>query len=128
MSLPGDRSGGNIILNIDGESPIDDEKILEYVPDFRLDAVTSDLWGEDRLWRYEFPFPEIDRKIIAIEYGDFAQAIAGEHPVEVDAAQERDLLPSLTGYWSPVKLDVSSLLMTCLLSELMTIRAKLTKA
>ena len=39
------------------------------------------------MWRYEFPFPEIDRKIIAIEYGDFAQAIAGEHPVEVDAAQ-----------------------------------------
>ena len=87
MSLPGDRSGGNIVLNIDGESPIDDERILEYVPDFRLDAVTSDLWGGDRLWRYEFPFPETDRKIIAIEYGDFAQAIAGEHQVEVDAAQ-----------------------------------------
>ena len=36
MSLPGDRSGGNIILNIDGESPIDDEKILRVCP--RLSA------------------------------------------------------------------------------------------
>ncbi len=87
MDLPGDRSGGNITLHIDGEAPISDEKILELVPNFHLDAVTTDLWGGDRLWRYEFPFPETDRKIIAIEYGDFAQAISGEHPVEVDAEQ-----------------------------------------
>ena len=127
MSLPGDRSGGNIVLNIDGESPIDDEKILEYVPDFRLDAVTSDLWGGDLLWRYEFPFPETDRKIIAIEYGDFAQAIAGEHQVEVDAAQGTRICGCLL--WDigvPAKLGVSSLSMKCLLSRLTTIRAKLT--
>ena len=87
MVLPGDRSGGNITLHVDGEAPITDEKILNLVPDFHLDAITTDLWNGDRLWRYDFPFPETDRKIIAIEYGDFAEAISGAHPVEVDAEQ-----------------------------------------
>ena len=87
MVLPGDRSGGNITLHIDGGDVIDDEKILSLVPDFHLDAVTTDLFGGDRLWNYEFPFPETDRKIIAIEYAEFAAAISGEHSVEVDAEQ-----------------------------------------
>ncbi|MCZ6676304.1 MAG: Gfo/Idh/MocA family oxidoreductase [Candidatus Poribacteria bacterium] len=87
MVLPGDRSGGNLTLHVDGEAAINNEKILDLVPDFHLDAVTTDLFGGNRLWCYEFPFPETDRKIIAIEYGDFAEAISGEHPVEVDAEQ-----------------------------------------
>jgi len=87
MTLPGDRSGGNITLHIDGKGAINDKKILNLVPDFRLNAVTAKLFGGERLWRYEFPFPETDRKIIALEYADFAGAISGEHPVEVDAAQ-----------------------------------------
>ena len=49
--------------------------------------MTVGLFGGDRLWRYDFPFPETDRKIIAIEYGDFAEAISGGGAVEVDAEQ-----------------------------------------
>jgi predicted dehydrogenase len=87
MTLPSDRSGGTITLHIAGQDPIDDEKILALVPDFHLDAVTTDLFGGNRLWRYEFPFPETDAKIIAIEYGEFAQAIAEGRAVEVGADQ-----------------------------------------
>ena len=57
------------------------------VPDFQLDDITTRLFGGNRLWRYQFPFPETDRKIIAIEYADFAEAISGQHQVEVNAAQ-----------------------------------------
>lgn len=85
MTLPGDRSGGLITLNIDGQDTINDERLLDPVPDFRLDAVTTDLFGGDRLWKYELPFTQTDAKIIAIEYGDFAEAIAGNSEVEVDA-------------------------------------------
>ena len=60
---------------------------MDLVPDFHLDAVTTDLFGGDRLWKYELPFTQIDPKIIAIEYGDFAEAIAGNSDVEVDAYQ-----------------------------------------
>ncbi len=87
MTLPGDRSGGPITLNIDGEAPLSDEKLLNLVPEFRLDAVTTEMFGGDRLWKYELPFTQVDAKIIAIEYGDFAEAIAGNSDVEVDAYQ-----------------------------------------
>ena len=87
MTLPGDRSGGVISLQIDGHGTINDEKLLDLVPDFELDAVTTDLFGGNRLWQYDSQFVDTDAKIIAIEYGDFAEAIAGNHPIEVDALQ-----------------------------------------
>ncbi|GAJ17486.1 unnamed protein product, partial [marine sediment metagenome] len=43
-------------------------RILNFVPDFRLDSVTATLFGGERLCCYDFSFPETDRKIIAIEY------------------------------------------------------------
>ena len=49
--------------------------------------VTAKLFGGERLWRYNFPFPETDRKIIAIEYADFATAIQHGSVPEVDAYQ-----------------------------------------
>lgn len=87
MTLPGDRSGGIISLQIDGHGTINNEKLLDLVPDFHLDAVTTDLFGGNRLWQYDSQFVDTDAKIIAIEYGDFAEAIAGNHPIEVDAFQ-----------------------------------------
>ena len=87
MTLPGDRSGNAISLQIDGQEAISEKQLLDLVPNFHLDAVTTDLFGGDRLWRFSFPFPETDAKIIAIEYGDFAEAIAGNRPIEVDAYQ-----------------------------------------
>ncbi len=87
MTLPGDRSGGVISLQIEGQGTIDDEKLLDLVPNFHLDAVTTDLFGGNRLWQYDSQFVDTDAKIIAIEYGDFAEAIAGNHPIEVDVYQ-----------------------------------------
>ena len=87
MTLPGDRSGRVISLQIDGQGTINDEKLLDLVPDFHLDAVTTDLFGGDRLWQYDSAFGNTDAKIIAIEYGEFAEAIAGNRPIEVDAYQ-----------------------------------------
>ncbi len=86
MDLPGDRSGGIITLNLGGKL-IDDATVLELVPDFQLDPVTATLFGGERLWRYGFHFTQTDRKIIAIEYADFAGAILGQHQIEVDPRQ-----------------------------------------
>ena len=86
LDLPNDRTGNVITLHKDGES-ISDGRLLELVPDFRLDATTAALFGGDRLWRYDFPFNETDRKLIAVEYGEFGDAIATGKPVEVDAYQ-----------------------------------------
>jgi predicted dehydrogenase len=84
LHLPGDRTGNPITLTMDGEGSISDERILDFIPEFRLDKVTSLLFGGERIWRYEFPFPETDRKLLAVEYADFAESILKGRPPEVD--------------------------------------------
>ena len=87
MDLPNDRSGEIITLNRGGKEVINDGRLLDLAPDFRLDPVTAALFGGERLWRYAFPFAETDRKLIAVEYAEFADAISGQRAVEVDAEQ-----------------------------------------
>ncbi|MEO7909039.1 MAG: Gfo/Idh/MocA family oxidoreductase, partial [Roseiflexaceae bacterium] len=87
ISLPVDRSGGSISLHIANQGELHGANLLDLVPDFRLDAVTASLFGGERLAEYQFSFAETDRKLLAVEYADFASAIRGQHPPEVDAAQ-----------------------------------------
>ncbi len=87
MDMPNDRSGGRLRLTLNRNRTIDDGAILDLVPDFRLDQATATLFGGDRLWRYDLPFEQIDRKLIAVEYDDFGRGILGERPVEVDIEQ-----------------------------------------
>ncbi len=87
ISLPVDRSGTPISLQIADQEEIRADELLDLVPDFRLDAATASLFGAERLAEYHLSFPETDRKLIAIEYADFAEAIRGEHPPEVDIDQ-----------------------------------------
>ena len=84
MDLPGDRSGQEMSITLDTEQ-YEGEALLELVPDFALDEATAALFGGQRLWHYNFPFPETDRKIIAIEYADFARAIDENRQPEVTA-------------------------------------------
>ena len=83
MNLPGDRSGKRLTLHCDGADPIDDEVLLELVPDFRLDDATAALFGGDRLCEYNCPFPETDRKLIAVEYHELGACILEGHSPEV---------------------------------------------
>ena len=83
MELPGDRSGQPLTIVRDGKT-LQSEELLDLVPDFVLDEATARLFGGERLWKYSFPFPETDRKLIAIEYADFAEAIDKGQQPEVD--------------------------------------------
>jgi predicted dehydrogenase len=83
LDLPGDRTGQRLRLHIDGDV-MDDERLLEFVPDFHLDEVTAALFGGTRLYGYDFPFNETDRKLLAVEYAEFGDAILGKATVEVD--------------------------------------------
>lgn len=86
FDLPNDRSGGLITLHRDGTS-ISDASLLDLVPDFHLEPVTAALFGGERLWGYDFPFAETDRKLIAVEYAELGRAIESGGAVEVDAVQ-----------------------------------------
>lgn len=85
MNLPGDRSGQRLQLTLAGKESIDDQRLLDLVPGFRLDPTTAALFGGDRLYEYHFPFPEIDRKLIAVEYAEFGEVIHNQQAPEVGA-------------------------------------------
>jgi predicted dehydrogenase len=87
MDMPNDRTGRTLTVYRGRDEVIDDGRALDLAPDFALDKSTATLFGGERLWRYDFPFEQTDRKLIAVEYADFAGAILGEHPIEVDADQ-----------------------------------------
>ena len=86
LELPPDRSGQLITLHKDGES-ICAASILDLVPEFHLQTVMAALFHGERLWGYDFSFPETDRKLIAAEYSELGQAIESGTAVEVDTTQ-----------------------------------------
>ena len=83
INLPSDRSGRPISMTVDGKGSISNEAILEFIPDFHLSGATAALFGGERIWYYEFPFPETDRKLLAVEYADFGEAINEGRPTDV---------------------------------------------
>ena len=87
ITLPGDRSGGEITVHFDGGARLEGYALLDQVPGFRLDANTAALFGTEQLCGYDHPFPVTDAKLLAVEYAELADAIGGGAPPEVDAAQ-----------------------------------------
>lgn len=87
LHLPRDRSGNPVTLKVNGQESISDERILDFIPDFYLDKVTAALFGGERIWHYELSFPEIDRKLLAVEYANFAESILKDQPLEVKPKQ-----------------------------------------
>ena len=85
---PPSRSGtGPRIVRGDGSTVTGDE-LLDLVPGFELDDITSTLWdGERRMSSYEMDFRQIDFKILAIEYMDLARAVTDGRPPEVGGTE-----------------------------------------
>lgn len=84
FAAPGDRNGRPIRLTLDDGTDVEDGRVLDYAPNFRLSPIAADLFGGERLWTYDFNFAETDRKIIALEYHEFAECILNGTQPEVD--------------------------------------------
>ena len=87
LLLPQSRSGqGPEIMREERDTPVRGDELLELVPDFQLDDMTAAFWGgQRRMASYDTTFPEIDGKLIAIEYQDFGEAILERREPEVGA-------------------------------------------
>jgi predicted dehydrogenase len=83
IAAPGDRNGRPVRLVLDDGTDITDERVLDYAPSYRLDPVAASLFGGERPWTYAFDFPTTDRKIIALEYHEFAACIRENRKPEV---------------------------------------------
>ena len=87
---PPSRSGiGPRIVRSDSDgASLEGEELLDLVPDFELGDITSKLWGgARRLASYEMDFRQIDFKILAIEYMDFARAVMDGGSPEVGSRE-----------------------------------------
>jgi hypothetical protein len=79
------RRGNPLKLTIDGVGEVSGDDVLELVPDFHLDELTTRLFGSDRLGSYDTPFEDADRFLVALEYYELGQCIADGTKPEVDA-------------------------------------------
>ena len=80
----GIRNGVPPVVSLDGGREVQGDALLDLVPAFRLDAMAARLFGAARIASYEMPFPEADRKLLAIEYQEFGRCCLGESAPEVD--------------------------------------------
>ena len=83
LASPGDRNGRPLTLYRDDGRTIADEEILAYAPSYRLAPLAAELFGGERPWHYDFPFAVTDARIMALEYGEFAECIQRGTPPEV---------------------------------------------
>ena len=85
LKLPGSRSGRKVeVTKIDERSPLREQEVLALAPQWELDDVTAPFFqGQRRPTSYDMPFEEIDRKLIALELQDFAEAVLDGRDPEV---------------------------------------------
>jgi len=76
LTCPGDRNGRPLRLDRADGTAINDGRILEQVPSYRLSPPAAQLFGDERPWRYEFPYADVDAKLLALELHEFADCIA----------------------------------------------------
>jgi len=90
---PRSRSGQSPrIVRSDG-SEITGDALLDLVPDFELDDITSTLWdGARRISSYDLEFSTIDSKILAFEYLDMVRAAETGGQPEVGTREGMDAL------------------------------------
>lgn len=93
MYRPGSRSGESPRIVRNDGSEITGDALLDLVPEFELDYITSILWdGARRIASYEMDFRLIDSKILAYEYLDMVQAAESGGQPEVGPQEGMEAL------------------------------------
>ena len=92
LKLPGSRSGRPTVVTRMGEqAPLAEQEVLDLVPGFQLDDLTSSVFGGQRtISSYDFPYEQTDGKFIAMGLQDFANAIIEGGRPEVTGEVGRD--------------------------------------
>ena len=85
----GTRNGVSPVVHLDGQGEITGDALLALVPDFGLDEITARLFGGERMASYKLPFPDADRKLLAIEYYELADCVQKGRAPEVHGLMGR---------------------------------------
>ena len=89
LECPGDRNGRPVKLHLDDGTVIDDERILEYAPSYRLSPLDAESFGGERVWTYNLDLNDVDPRILAQEYHELGECIRTGAQPEVTAEEGR---------------------------------------
>jgi predicted dehydrogenase len=89
LECPGDRNGRPNILHLDDGTALDDERILEHAPSYRLDPLAVELFGGERVWTYDLEFNDTDGRLLALEYYELGACVASGAAPEVTLEEGR---------------------------------------
>lgn len=87
LDCPGDRNGRPVVLHLDDGTDIDDERILEHAPSYRLDPLAAELFGGEHVWTYSFEFNDTDSRLLALEYFELGECARTGRAPEVTAEE-----------------------------------------
>jgi predicted dehydrogenase len=110
LSSPGDRKGLPLSVEIGGRM-VEAAAQPDMVPSYRLPPLEAQLFGGERVWRYDGTFNEIDARLLAQEYDEFARCIQTGSAPEVTGEVGRRAVALVNGVFEsglagrPVTLD-----------------------
>ena len=87
MYMPPDRSGRSPVVTLSAGSSLEGATLVDTVPAYRLDDISASVYGEPRPVPRGMPFTAVDRKLVAIELGDFIEAVRSGRAPEMGAEQ-----------------------------------------
>ena len=103
LECPGDRNGRPNVVHLDDGTAIDDARILELAPSYRLDPLAAELFGGERIWAYNLEFNDTDSRLLALEYYELGKCVAsGEQPEVTLEEGRRDLALTYSAFESGV--------------------------
>lgn len=95
MSVPPDRSGGAVVVQL-GSEILSGPELRRELGGFELEGVAASFFGPEGT-EYDLPFAEVDAATIGIELDDFISAVAARRTPEVDGMAG---LLAVAGVWA----------------------------
>lgn len=89
IAAPGDRTGRPVRLYRVGKPELVGEAVLEQAPSYHLCGPAAQLFGSERPASYNLRFPEIDRKLVALEYHELGECVLNGRRPEVSGEEAR---------------------------------------
>jgi predicted dehydrogenase len=89
LECPGDRNGRPNVVYLDDGTPINDARVLELAPSYRLEPLAAELFGGERIWTYDLEFNDTDSRLLALEYNELGRCALSRSDPEVTVEEGR---------------------------------------
>jgi predicted dehydrogenase len=89
LDCSGNRNGRPLKLHLSDGITIDDGRILDYAPSYRLSPLAAELFGGERIWSHELDFPSTDWRVLALEYHELGECVRTTSQPEISGEEGR---------------------------------------